>query len=223
MANNCLIKTVTLAPGENYVLPSGAQVMYTSNSSAITSSNNCLSIPNTVNDCYFIRIGQAFTHPGPSIPSGSTLSNLYPINIYGVEVNGEYMYFPSGPFTLSQELQVIGVSGYTYTTSTPQNSIFKAKFEELFGFFESFNIYFYGSTLLTFENTALIYQIKIPKQIGDSLKLFTASTLRGVSNFSAGAGADTELPVRVVFEAQPYSEWDGGGNSGLTLLPCTNG
>jgi len=47
----CVYKSVNLAAGENFILPAGAELIYISDQTAVSSTNNCLSFNNLSGTC----------------------------------------------------------------------------------------------------------------------------------------------------------------------------
>lgn len=91
-------RSITLAAGESYVLPAGAELVGVNGS--ITDEGNCANTANIETlSCYIALIGASVTDNGNSNYGESEQSGGTPYVIQGVYQNGIYTQFTAGPST----------------------------------------------------------------------------------------------------------------------------
>lgn len=87
----CSYKTITLTPGEQFILPPGAEIIGVSDTTALEATNGCATLDNLEQpECYAVVFGEAS-------PGGSETPVYNDVQIYGISVNGVgYGFSPQG-------------------------------------------------------------------------------------------------------------------------------
>ena len=106
MTDGCIIKSVTLFPGEVFTLPPGANVLFVDDPSIITSE--CTEIPTTPTECYVVMVNSSYDGDGETeyLEPGKSL-------ITGFTFNGNYTAF-SSPYTNNQSGIIYGQIGAAF-------------------------------------------------------------------------------------------------------------
>lgn len=193
--SNCTYKSVTLSAGENFILPPGAEIISVTDPTVLQSENGCFddqlaNLPESA--CYFIEVSDS------DCPS-SGVENLNSIYITGFYVGNIFYPFTAGAIEVDSE-RISMFPGFLNPSGNINNSRFFKEFQLIFGplSFKTATQQHdsdYGSTIW--------YVLKIPKEIGDNLKISTTSD---VANAGSGTGFSPDL--RVLFPARPLSEWN---------------
>lgn len=188
----CTYQSISLQPGESFVLPPGAILIGATDSGQLSSANDCLDTANLEQRaCYFIEISQT-DNDAPD-----DTSNYEEVYLKGIRLNNTFIPFAS-PISFITEFNTIGILG-------PDSSLLKAQLINLVGnVFGSWNILRKGTTSYGFT-IWYVFQT-IPSIVQDLAVV--AST--GVDAGGSGAGY-----AGLIFDnlCQPIADFDPGDSN----------
>ena len=113
---SCITSSVTLQPGQSFVLPAGATIIGATDSASIASVNDCADLTNIEDfTCYGVTYGES--NPGQGVDPQTPVYDT--VDIYGIRVNNVDYPFTSSITTYTALTGII-----TALNQTPYGGLF---------------------------------------------------------------------------------------------------